>query len=224
MQLPLGSKARETSTLSLSHVAPKMSIPESDPSASSSRRRISPLMQLELPSQDVLSAHGLSSFEPETPTGQLFLDFLSGWAILDPVVGYQTYSTVEPGETVRVRWTTRGDRRRSAAFRRLAQTIAYDCSLVPGNSEKQSHNAVFLSGSTTVRPPGRAGRDSAILAWWEDEHGFWLVTRDDSRGFVSLMDFWEESTTSEFSDSRTTSELHPKACLLLAQVANCFKV
>ena len=199
-----------------------------------------------VPSSETLAAHGLKDFEIDVPPSSIRQSSLTGQAQLWPVPVYPTLVPIhsEDDRKVRLRWCPRGDVEVETNFRRTAQIIALDCcqpSTAYTLSRSRSHNGqgsgsiisssdkFQFSTEEQLRPARRAGKDKKIMAWWEDQYGLWLVTREEVLGdFVPLAQFWENMFASvEKGGNLTTGrneKLTSKSVIVLAQLVCCFRV
>lgn len=201
-----------------------------------------------VPSPAVLAAHGLTELEIDSPPSSTAPTPLSAHALFRPVPAFPALSPIDPanGERVRLRWTSLTDIENATNFRRTAQIIALDCcrsTTAFTLSKTQSHDA---QGSESVihssdyfqstlddqlKPPHRAGTDKEILAWWEDEIGLWLVTREDRlEDFVTLTQYWDNLYDTDDGDEDVDvaivedAKYMVKAIVVLAQLAYCLRV
>ena len=200
---------------------------------------------VDLPSPEVLAAHGLLDFEIDAPPSPDRLGLITGTARFHPVERYPALVSVDNDERVKVRWVSKGEQGRLKSFVREAQIIWIDCNprpdtysatLASSNTAGPSHTSSDKAINETsirrgLKPLDRAGVDTEVLGWWDDRSGVWLITRvENAADLVPLVQYWETvfgsrgaaaaSPSSIITDESTIS----RCCILLAQVALCMKV
>jgi hypothetical protein len=186
-----------------------------------------------LPSADVLQAHGLSDvelnlriIEDATLFSSSFRpshreDWVAGWAKLDVKPDFPLLSSEEKGYSrVRFAFCPLENHDSVSRFRRQAQLLALDT--IPnqaGPSERL-----------------RFAHVKAVLAWWEDEYGLWMITDEDDLERMRLVDWWagfmERSSTSLDEHLSNAQSRRPRdgediwisACDTLTMVVQCLKV
>lgn len=113
----------------------------------------------------ICHAHGLCNVTFDPPRIlRSQSQWTEGWAQIDTSLPLLT--PVKPSERVRFAWTFDSDLK--AKLRRHAQLVAID----------------------TLGGGGRFSAVQDVVAWWEDEDGYWLVTRGTEPS-VPLPQWWQ---------------------------------
>ncbi|KAK4686974.1 hypothetical protein P7C73_g3144, partial [Tremellales sp. Uapishka_1] len=169
-------------------------------------------------------------------------DWVSGRARWDEIKAYPGLRTNDArprGKDVRFCMCPHGDSSELARFRRHAQFLAIDTLASPAASSSTTsssatsplHSAISADGASdwisTAHPSKRRKRNyrppTEILAWWEDETGWWLLTEEKeaaSQG-ESLSDWWLKMQGDE--EGNAGLEKYVKVCETLLQVINCLR-
>jgi hypothetical protein len=168
-----------------------------------------------IPSEAVFAAHGLHDVVLDLPpnippsvTHTLSYNTtpahktsnrISGWAKFRPVPAYPTFPTGRVlYDEVRLYLGPIGDPASMARFRRQAQLIALDTVPLPWTAPGTSAPVSADPSSSVLGPDARNAIkqeerycvDNEVIAWWEDEHGLWLLTMMDRNTTQDLVDVW----------------------------------
>ena len=203
-----------------------------------------------VPSTSTFEAHGLfdvtldlpqfqyhptsTSVVPLSASYEAHTDFLSGAALLTSTEELPLLvKGIIKKYPVRFSFCPRDDSSALANFRRQAQLLVLD---------------TLPTSSHDVRLSRRYGRIAEVIAWWEDDHGLWLLTNADTTQWLSLVEWWSKAMMdkespdtilhSKTSPSSAKSEspfsfeerqsksllLWGKACEVLLRVVHCLTV
>jgi hypothetical protein len=224
-----------------------------------------------IPSEAVFAAHGLYDVVLDLPpsippyvthslnyghtSSHTTSNRISGWAKFRPVPTYPPFpSSKSSYEEVRFYLGQAGDPSSLSMFRRQAQLIALDTVSLPrstpGSSSSTSTDPLpdaspprRRESNTSIDTHKRYGLDKEVLAWWEDEHGLWLLTLMDREPTQDLVEVWGgiigrgdvhhqvrelingENKTSPKGKMRSTGmEAYAEACEVLLKVVDCLTV
>jgi hypothetical protein len=163
-----------------------------------------------LPTEEIFAKHGLFDITFDWPTTfnsdvdhtlkfnptsvHTITNRVSGWGKLRPVEAYPTFTQDPSFDEVRFYWTPISDPAAMARFRRQAQIIALDTIPMPGDASRSKSFSPGPSSSSFFkdRRHPRYGLDKEIIAWWEDDHGLWLVTLMERVDTKDLVQAWGE--------------------------------
>ncbi|GMK57153.1 hypothetical protein CspeluHIS016_0309930 [Cutaneotrichosporon spelunceum] len=165
-------------------------------------------------------------------------EWVTGWASLDPTYEYPLLDSTRLDGRVRFSFCPNNDTSALVAFRRQSQikalgTVPYTLDRT-GVASSPTLLATHEEGfPRRYRPPGH------VIAWWEDDVGYWLVEESSGTTNTSFTDAWsmivghDWPQFAEFSNAscngsiRSTSEPSllrwADACDLLLQTVICLQ-
>ncbi|KLT44142.1 hypothetical protein CC85DRAFT_32503 [Cutaneotrichosporon oleaginosum] len=166
-------------------------------------------------------------------------EWVTGWASLDPTYEYPLLDDRRLDGRVRFSFCPNDDSAALTSFRRQSQIKALDT--VPYKLERPG-----VASSPTLLPghdegfPRRYRPPSHVIAWWEDDLGYWLVEESPGTTSASFTDAWSKIVGADWpqfaatsnGDAVTSTALSPSepsmlrwadACDLLLQTVVCLQ-